>query len=91
VGRRSRSRAARRRSGSAPIPEAGFEVVEVELASWRSAIERAVWIGLSEAARNNGALAEDEPDGLLDRTREAIATGRELAPREAEERRFQRA
>jgi amidase len=72
------------------LAEAGFELVEVDLPSWRSAIEPAFWIGLSEAARNNGALADREPDGLLDRTREAIALGRELAVREAEARRFQR-
>jgi amidase len=72
------------------LAEAGFEVIEAELPSWRSAIEPAFWIGLAEAARNNGALADDEPDGLLDRTREAIALGRELAVRVEEGRRFQR-
>jgi len=73
------------------LAEAGFEVVEIELPSWGDALELALWIGLTEAARNNGALADREPDGLLDRTREAIALGRELAPREDEGRRFQRA
>ena len=62
-----------------------------ELPSWRAALDPAFWIGLTEAARNNGALADREPDGLLDRTREAIALGRDLAPREDEGRRFQRA
>jgi amidase len=74
----------------AALAEAGFEVVEVELPSWGDAIEPAFWIGLTEAARNNGALADREPDGLLERTREAIALGRQLAPREEEGRRFQR-
>jgi amidase len=72
------------------LAEAGFELIEVELPSWPDALDAAFWIGLSEAARNNGPLADREPDGLLDRTREAIAAGRELAPREEEGRRFQR-
>jgi amidase len=73
------------------LAAAGFEVIEVELPNWGDALEPAFWIGLTEAARNNGALADREPDGLLDRTRDAIALGRELAPREDEGRRFQRA
>jgi amidase len=72
------------------LAEAGFEVIEVELPSWDSVLDPAFWIGLTEAARNNGALADREPDGLLDRTREAIAAGRELSAREDEGRRFQR-
>jgi amidase len=72
------------------LAEAGFEVAEVELPSWDEVLDPAFWIGLAEAARNNGALADREPDGLLGRTREAIAEGRKLAPREDEGRRFQR-
>ncbi|MGH2938833.1 MAG: amidase [Solirubrobacterales bacterium] len=72
------------------LAEAGFAPIEVELPSWRSAIEAAFWIGLTEAARNNGALADREPDGVLGRTRDAIALGRELSVREDEGRRFQR-
>jgi amidase len=70
--------------------EAGFELIEVELPSWDSALEAAFWIGLPEAARNNGALADREPDLVLQRTRDAIALGRELSVREEEGRRFQR-
>jgi amidase len=72
------------------LAEAELEVVEVELPSWDHALEAAFWIGLPEAARNNGALADRDPEHLLDRTREAIALGHELAPKEAEARRFQR-
>jgi amidase len=72
------------------LAEADFELVEVELPSWRSALEAAFWIGLPEAARNNGALADREPDLVLQRTRDAIALGRELSVREDEGRRFQR-
>ncbi|MBS1892986.1 MAG: amidase [Actinobacteria bacterium] len=72
------------------LAAAGFEVTTVELPGWDEVLDPAFWIGLTEAARNNGALADREPDGLLDRTREAIAAGRELAPREDEGRRFQR-
>ena len=72
------------------LAEAGLEVIEVELPSWADVLEAAYWIGLAEAARNNGPLADREPDGLLDRTREAIALGRELAVHEEEGRRFQR-
>jgi amidase len=72
------------------LAEAGFALIEIELPSWGSALEAAFWIGLPEAARNNGALADREPDGVLGRTRDAIALGRELAPREEEGRRFQR-
>jgi amidase len=72
------------------LAEAGLEVVEVALPSWGRALEAALWIGLPEAARNNGALADRDPAHLLDRTREAIALGRELTPREDEARRFQR-
>jgi amidase len=69
---------------------AGFEVIEVELPNWGSALEAAFWIGLTEAARNNGPLADREPELVLGRTRDAIALGRELTPREEEGRRFQR-
>ncbi|HVX31741.1 MAG TPA: hypothetical protein VHA80_01255, partial [Solirubrobacterales bacterium] len=62
------------------LAEAELEVVEVELPSWRCALEAAFSIGLPEAARNNGALADRYPAHLLDRTRAAIALGRELAP-----------
>jgi amidase len=72
------------------LAEAGFELVEVELPSWASALEAAYWIGLPEAARNNGPLADREPEFVGERTREAIALGRELRPREEEGRRFQR-
>jgi amidase len=72
------------------LAEAGFALVEIELPSWGSVLDAAFWIGLTEAARNNGALADREPDGVLERTRDAIALGRELAPREDEGRRFQR-
>jgi amidase len=72
------------------LAEAGFEPIEIELPSWPQVLEAAYWIGLPEAARNNGALADREPDGVLGRTRDAIALGRELAPREDEGRRFQR-
>jgi len=72
------------------LAEAGFALIEVELPSWPQVLEAAYWIGLTEAARNNGALADREPDGVLARTREAIALGRELTPREDEGRRFQR-
>jgi amidase len=72
------------------LAEAGFELLEVELPNWRSALEAAFWIGLPEAARNNGALADREPDRVLGRTRDAIALGRELSVREEEGRRFQR-
>jgi amidase len=72
------------------LAEAGFALIEIELPSWRSALEAAFWIGLPEAARNNGALADREPDLVLGRTREAIAVGRELSVREEEGRRFQR-
>jgi amidase len=72
------------------LAQAEFEVIEVTLPSWGDALEPAFWIGLAEAARNNGALADRDPDGLLDRSREAIAEGRRLAPREAEGRAFQR-
>ena len=72
------------------LAEAELEVVEVELPSWGEVLDPAFWIGLTEAARNNGPLADREPDGLLERTRDAIALGRELAPREDEGRRFQR-
>jgi amidase len=73
------------------LMEAEFELVDVELPSWDSALEAALRIGLPEAARNNGALADHEPCHLLPRTRDAIAAGRELAPREPEGRAFQRA
>jgi amidase len=72
------------------LAEAGFELLEVELPNWRSALEAAFWIGLPEAARNNGELADREPDLVLGRTRDAIALGRELSVREDEGRRFQR-
>jgi amidase len=72
------------------LAAAEFEVVEVALPSWDEVLDPAFWIGLTEAARNNGALADREPDGLLQRTRDAIALGRELAPREEEGREFQR-
>ncbi len=72
------------------LAEAGFALIEIELPSWRSALEAAFWIGLPEVARNNGALADREPDLVLGRTREAIALGRELSVREEEGRRFQR-
>jgi amidase len=72
------------------LAEAGFEVVEVELPGWVAAHEAAYWIGLPEAARNDGALADRDPENLMERTRQAIALGRELAPREEEGRRAQR-
>jgi amidase len=72
------------------LAESGFELIEVELPSWRSALEAAFWIGLPEAARNNGALVDREPELVLARTRDAIALGRELSVREEEGRRFQR-
>jgi len=72
------------------LAEAGFEVAEVALPSWRSALEAAYWIGFAESVRNNGALVDREPELILLRTRNAIALGRELAPREEEGRRFQR-
>ncbi len=72
------------------LREAELELVEVELPSWHGALEAALCVGLPEAARNNGALADRDPDHLLDRTRDAVAAGRELTPHETEGRRFQR-
>jgi amidase len=72
------------------LAAAELEIVEVELPSWADVLDPAFWIGLTEAARNNGDLCDREPDGLLERTRDAIALGRELAPRENEGREFQR-
>jgi amidase len=72
------------------LAAAGFEVVEVELPGWAAAHEAAYWIGLPEAARNDGALADRDPENLMERTRHAIDLGRELAPRETEGRRLQR-
>jgi len=72
------------------LATAGFELIEVELPSWSSALEAAFWIGLPEAARNDGPLADRVPELLLPRTRSAIRLGREMSPREEEGRRFQR-
>jgi amidase len=72
------------------LAEAELEVVEVELPGWAVALEAAYWIGLPEAARNDGELAERDPEHLMERSRQAIDLGRELAPREAEGRRLQR-
>jgi amidase len=71
------------------LAEAEFELVEVTLPSWERALEAAFWIGLTEAARNNGALADREPELVGERTRDAIRVGRELSVREEDGRRFQ--
>jgi amidase len=72
------------------LGEAEFEVVEVELPSWDSALEAAFRIGLSEAARNHGAMIDREPELVWERSAKAILSGRELAAHEAEARYFQR-
>jgi amidase len=71
------------------LAAAEFELVEVELPGWSTAHEAAYWIGLPEAFRNDGGFAERDPDGLMERSRQALELGRELAPREEEGRRLQ--
>ncbi|HXF31965.1 MAG TPA: amidase [Solirubrobacterales bacterium] len=72
------------------LAEAEFEVVEVELPSWGSALEAALRIGLGEGFRNHGAMIAREPELVGERSTAAILMGRELGEHDAEARVFQR-
>jgi amidase len=72
------------------LAAAELELVEVSLPSWAAALEAAQRIGLAEAYRNHGAMAEREPELIGELSREAVLLGRELAAHEAPARRFQR-
>lgn len=73
------------------LAESEFEVVEVDLPSWGSALEAALRIGLGEGYRNNGALLAREPDLVGPSAAEAILLGRDVVRFDAEARRFQTA
>jgi amidase len=72
------------------LAEAELEVVEVELPSWDDALEAALRVGLSEAARNHGAMIDREPELVGELSAAAILHGRELSAHEAAARYFQR-
>jgi amidase len=71
------------------LAEAEFEVIEVELPSWGSALEAALRIGLGEGYRNNGEMLAREPDLVGPAAAEAILIGREVGKFDAEARLFQ--
>lgn len=72
------------------LAAAELEVTEICLPSWEHALEAALRIGLSEAARNHGAVLDRNPEDVGELTAGAILLGRALWPYEDVARGFQK-
>jgi amidase len=72
------------------LAAAELEVIEVRLPSWGQALEAVLRIGLSEAARNHGAMIDGDPEHVGELTASAVLLGRELSSHEGPARQFQK-
>jgi amidase len=72
------------------LAAAELEVIEIHLPSWGQALDAALRIGLSEAARNHGPMLDRNPENVGELAAGAIRLGRELSRYEGVARLFQR-